>query len=239
NLTVEDSGTYQCAVDIKRWTDKYKAVKLKVKAEPQVPAPSASSSSSSNTTAQTTSKTTVTTSECIEIPISTSTPHSSSRISPQFTKTSTSSGSKHTSASSPDTGFPSSTVISVVCVTLVLLLMGTSFLIVTFRKRSKMQASCKGQALQDISHNHEVPLAVFDYEEIKDPRHNGAPTVYSTVCLPTNPSDPSKTVYALAQPPSCSHDMDIYSTAQLPTTPSDSSVGHGQQLASTSAEGLI
>uniref|UniRef100_A0AAY5EDL6 Immunoglobulin subtype domain-containing protein n=1 Tax=Electrophorus electricus TaxID=8005 RepID=A0AAY5EDL6_ELEEL len=32
NLTVEDSGTYQCAVDIKRWTDKYKAVKLKVKA---------------------------------------------------------------------------------------------------------------------------------------------------------------------------------------------------------------
>ncbi|KAK1784417.1 hypothetical protein P4O66_012050, partial [Electrophorus voltai] len=136
--------------------------------------------------------------------------------------------------------FPSSTVVSIVCVILilVLLLMGTSFLIVTLRKRSKMQASCKGQPLQDFSHNHRVPLAVFDYEEIKDTRHNGAPTVYSTVCLPTNPSDPSKTVYALAQPPSCSHDMDIYSTAQLSTTPSDSSVGHGLQLASTSAEGL-
>ncbi|KAK1784419.1 hypothetical protein P4O66_012052 [Electrophorus voltai] len=33
NLTVEDSGTYQCGVDIERWTDTYRPVKLKVKAD--------------------------------------------------------------------------------------------------------------------------------------------------------------------------------------------------------------
>uniref|UniRef100_A0A4W4F1J6 Ig-like domain-containing protein n=1 Tax=Electrophorus electricus TaxID=8005 RepID=A0A4W4F1J6_ELEEL len=32
NLTVEDSGTYQCGVDIERWTDTYRPVKLKVNA---------------------------------------------------------------------------------------------------------------------------------------------------------------------------------------------------------------
>ncbi|XP_035390617.1 CMRF35-like molecule 6, partial [Electrophorus electricus] len=88
----------------------------------------------------------------IESPVSASSPHSSSHISPQFTKPTTSSG-----ASSPDTGFPYSTVISVACVSLVLLLMGTSFLIVTLRKRSrKEQASSKGQSVQDSSHSHGV-----------------------------------------------------------------------------------
>ncbi|XP_035391079.1 CMRF35-like molecule 8 isoform X2 [Electrophorus electricus] len=33
NLTVEDSGTYQCGVDIERWTDTYRPVKLKVNAD--------------------------------------------------------------------------------------------------------------------------------------------------------------------------------------------------------------
>ncbi|XP_076842036.1 polymeric immunoglobulin receptor-like isoform X3 [Brachyhypopomus gauderio] len=158
------------------------------------------------------------------------------------------------------TGSPSSTVISVLSVILVLLLMGTSFLIVTLRKRRKTQASSKGQSFHKSSDSCRVSFNGCDYEEIKDTRSHslsdiGASTVYSTVCLPTNPSDPSQTIYAqgqlptnpsdpsqtvynLVQPPSHFHDMDIYSTAQLPTIPFASSVGPIAQLASTSAEGL-
>ncbi|XP_035390463.1 uncharacterized protein LOC113569333 isoform X1 [Electrophorus electricus] len=125
-------------------------------------------------------------------------------------------------------GISTFTMISLVSVFLMLVLKGISYLIGSIRKRSKKQTSSKRQSLQDSSHNQGVSLSVCDYEETKDTRSHsdtGASTVYSTVGLPTKPSYPSQTVYALAQPPSCTHDMDIYSTAQLPTTPSDYSVG--------------
>ncbi|XP_035390457.1 CMRF35-like molecule 8 [Electrophorus electricus] len=196
NLTVEDSGTYQCGVDIERWTDTYRPVKLKVKADPQV-----SSAAATITTA----------------PLSSS----SSR-------------------------FPSSTVISVVCVILVLLLMGTSFLIVTLRKRSRKEqesASSKRQSLQDSSHIHGVPLSVCD-NEIKDTRSHsdsdtGAPTVYSTVHLPTNLSDPSLTVYAQAQLPTNPCDFTHTVSANAIILSENFSVCDAQQSARMSDEPLI
>ncbi|XP_076842035.1 polymeric immunoglobulin receptor-like isoform X2 [Brachyhypopomus gauderio] len=225
------SGTYWCGAESHWESDHgYKVYITQIYltvTEPQVPAPSVSSSCSSpRSTVFTTSKTTVTSSPIIDT----------------------------------STGSPSSTVISVLSVILVLLLMGTSFLIVTLRKRRKTQASSKGQSFHKSSDSCRVSFNGCDYEEIKDTRSHslsdiGASTVYSTVCLPTNPSDPSQTIYAqgqlptnpsdpsqtvynLVQPPSHFHDMDIYSTAQLPTIPFASSVGPIAQLASTSAEGL-
>ncbi|XP_076842020.1 uncharacterized protein LOC143486089 isoform X2 [Brachyhypopomus gauderio] len=213
------SGTYWCGAESDWESDHGYEVYITqiylTVTEPQVPVPSGSSSClSPRATVLTTSKTTVTSSPTIDT----------------------------------STGSPSSTVISVLSVILVLLLMGTSFLIVTLRKRRKTQVSFKGQSFHDSSHSYEVPLGVYDYEEIKDTRSPsvsdiGESTVYSTVCLPTNPSDPSQIIYAqiqlpthpsdtsspiytLAQPSSHTHDMIIYSTANLPTIPSGPSVGH-------------
>ncbi|XP_076842037.1 polymeric immunoglobulin receptor-like isoform X1 [Brachyhypopomus gauderio] len=263
------SGTYWCGAESDWESDHgYKVYITQIYltvTELQVPALSVSSSCSSpRSTVLTTSKTTVTSSPIIDtstdIAVSNLSPHPSSHFSPQATQLTTSSSSTPTSSSSPATGSPSSTVISVLSVILVLLLMGTSFLIVTLRKRRKTQASSKGQSFHKSSDSCRVSFNGCDYEEIKDTRSHslsdiGASTVYSTVCLPTNPSDPSQTIYAqgqlptnpsdpsqtvytLVQPPSHFHDMDIYSTAQLPTIPFASSVGPIAQLASTSAEGL-
>ncbi|XP_076842018.1 uncharacterized protein LOC143486089 isoform X1 [Brachyhypopomus gauderio] len=253
------SGTYWCGAESDWESDHGYEVYITqiylTVTEPQVPVPSGSSSClSPRATVLTTSKTTVTSSPTIDtstdiaVSITTPSPHLSSHFSPQATQLTTSSSSTPTSSSSPATGSPSSTVISVLSVILVLLLMGTSFLIVTLRKRRKTQVSFKGQSFHDSSHSYEVPLGVYDYEEIKDTRSPsvsdiGESTVYSTVCLPTNPSDPSQIIYAqiqlpthpsdtsspiytLAQPSSHTHDMIIYSTANLPTIPSGPSVGH-------------
>ncbi|KAK1803123.1 hypothetical protein P4O66_021658, partial [Electrophorus voltai] len=87
-------------------------------------------------------------------------------------------------------GISTFTMISLVSVFLMLVLKGISYLIGSIRKRSKKQASSKRQSLQDSSHNQAVPLSVCDYEETKDTRSHsdtGAPTVYSTVGLPTKP----------------------------------------------------
>ncbi|KAL7845227.1 hypothetical protein AOLI_G00234190 [Acnodon oligacanthus] len=104
------------------------------------------------------------------------------------------------------------------------------------------------------SSSHEAAPGVPVYEEIKDISNSdaGASTVYSAAQLPTNPSEPSQMfddnvqlpsschvsnpVYASAQLPSNSPDQVIYSAVQLPTIPSDSSAIATQPSAGKSAE---
>uniref|UniRef100_A0A3B1K0V7 Immunoglobulin domain-containing protein n=1 Tax=Astyanax mexicanus TaxID=7994 RepID=A0A3B1K0V7_ASTMX len=214
-LTVKDSGTYQCAVDISLSTDIYTPVELKIHEEPTVkPSASPSTSSKPGITEATTS--------------STSTP----------TVTSAYNTSPGESSSSP--------MISVVAVILLLVLTGLLFFIVALRKKRNPQATSPDQTFSDSSNNHRVSHTVYDYEEIKATgRHptpdTGASTVYSTAQLPTNPSDPSDTLYHNVQLRTGLGDFSnpIYSTAQdpqLPTSPSDSSVSDLQRKSVQPAE---
>uniref|UniRef100_A0A3B1KAT0 Immunoglobulin domain-containing protein n=1 Tax=Astyanax mexicanus TaxID=7994 RepID=A0A3B1KAT0_ASTMX len=177
-LTVKDSGTYQCAVDISLSTDIYTPVELKIHEEPTVK-PSASPSTSSK---------------------------------PGITEATTSSTSTPTVTSAYNTS----------------------------------PATSPDQTFSDSSNNHRVSHTVYDYEEIKATgRHptpdTGASTVYSTAQLPTNPSDPSDTLYHNVQLRTGLGDFSnpIYSTAQdpqLPTSPSDSSVSDLQRKSVQPAE---
>ncbi|KAM9482305.1 uncharacterized protein Hap1MRO34_007530 [Clarias gariepinus] len=125
--------------------------------------------------------------------------------------------SSHFIPASPSAGFSASTVITVSLIVL-LLLIGITLITLTLQKRRKIEgrASTVQCSVLNSGNNQEVPLTVCEYEEIKDTRRLHASeretsAVYSTVQLPTIPSD-----------------QDIYFTAQLPTG----------QSAEKSAEGL-
>ncbi|KAG9262796.1 homeobox protein DTH-1-like [Astyanax mexicanus] len=249
-LTVEDSGRYQCGVDIILSKDIYTPVELKIHEEPTVkPSASPSTSSKPGTTEATTSSTST--------PTVTSAYNTSPGLSPEknVSQSSTSTSSLTTlhtskttlSSSSPTTGEPSSSpVISVVAVILLLVLIGLLFFIVALRKKRNPQATSPDQTFSDSSNNRRVSHTVYDYEEIKATgRHptpdTGASTVYSTAQLPTNPSDPSDTLYHNVQLRTGLGDFSnpIYSTAQdpqLPTSPSDSSVSDLQRKSVQPAE---
>ncbi|KAI4898432.1 hypothetical protein NFI96_025151 [Prochilodus magdalenae] len=161
---------------------------------------------------------------------------------------------------SPPPGFPTSLVITGVSVILVLLLIG--LFILTLRKRRKTQgsASTQNQSPRASTNDQTVPLAVSDYEEVKDTRglsalDAGGSSVCSTAQLPTDVSEPSQAVYDNLQIPSGSSDTSnavyctpqspsnppdlvAYSPAQLPTISSDSSVSVAQCSAGNPAEGL-
>ncbi|KAL6482288.1 hypothetical protein MHYP_G00103680 [Metynnis hypsauchen] len=111
---------------------------------------------------------------------------------------------------------PVSSVITAVSVVLLLLLIGLLFFTVTLRKRSKTQvpASTQSQTLGGSTNDHRVSLC--EYEEIKDfPTSDaGASTVYSTAEIPTNPSEPSQSVYDNVQLATiCDFSNPIYSSA--------------------------
>ncbi|KAK3575428.1 hypothetical protein QTP86_026496 [Hemibagrus guttatus] len=82
-------------------------------------------------------------------------------------------------------------------------------------------ASTTGRgSLKDPGNSQGVPLDACEYEEIKDTRRLSASdagtfTVYAIAHLPTNPCDSG--VYSTAQLPTIPSDQDIYSKAQLPT----------------------
>ncbi|KAL6471825.1 hypothetical protein MHYP_G00204750 [Metynnis hypsauchen] len=157
---------------------------------------------------------------------------------------------------SPPPAFPASSLISAVCVMVLLLLTGLLFFIFTLRKRHRTQspALSPSQSAQISSNSHTVLLPVCDHEKIKDSRRlSDSSPINSTAQLPPNPSDPPETVYDnvqlptipcdsshplnATQTPSISPDQNIYSSTQLPTILSDSSAGDTQLSSGTSAEG--
>ncbi|KAL7825180.1 hypothetical protein AOLI_G00323870 [Acnodon oligacanthus] len=92
--------------------------------------------------------------------------------------------------------FPASSLISAVCVMLLLLLIGLLLFIFTLRKRHRTQnpALSPIQSAQGSSNSHAVLLPVCDHEKIKDSRRlSDSSTVDSTAQLPSNPSDPPQT----------------------------------------------
>ncbi|KAF5892974.1 polymeric immunoglobulin receptor-like isoform X4, partial [Clarias magur] len=118
-----------------------------------------------------------------------------------------------------------------VSVILLLLLIGVIFLTLFLQKRRKMQGGASiGQCpVQNSVNDQEVPLAVCEYEEIKDTRElsaldAGSSAVYSNVRLSTTLSDPSQPFHDTTGLPTIPCDSTIYSTAQLPTIPSDQGV---------------
>ncbi|KAL6471826.1 hypothetical protein MHYP_G00204760 [Metynnis hypsauchen] len=152
--------------------------------------------------------------------------------------------------------FPASSLISAVCVMVLLLLTGLLFFIFTLRKRHRTQspALSPSQSAQISSNSHAVLLTVCDHEKIKDSRRlSDSSTIDSTAQLPTNPSDAPETVYDnvqlptipcdsshplnATQTPPISPDQNIYSSTQLPTILSDSSAGDTQLSSGKSAEG--
>uniref|UniRef100_W5K1K1 Immunoglobulin domain-containing protein n=1 Tax=Astyanax mexicanus TaxID=7994 RepID=W5K1K1_ASTMX len=126
----------------------------------------------------------------------------------------------------PTTEFPTFFVITVVSVILVLLLIGLLVFVVILQKRVKARASTSIQSTRGSSNTNTV------YEEIKDTKRHpspdsGASTVHQ---LPTNPSDPSHTLYDNVQIRQCPNpiystapDQNINSTPQIPTSSSGSS----------------
>ncbi|KAF5892250.1 polymeric immunoglobulin receptor-like isoform X10, partial [Clarias magur] len=222
-LTVEDTGTYACAVAVSDDIQTYSVVKLEVRGDLPVSGstlkPITTSSSSS----------------------------SSSSSSPLSSSSSSSSSSSQSIPAFPQAGFPAFTVITVSVIVLLLL---TGITLITLQKRRKMEA---GRASTDqcsdlnSGNNQEVPLAVCEYEEIKDIRRLYASdretaAVYSSVQLPTIPSD--QDIYTTAQLPTIPSDQEIYTTALLPTIPSDQGVYSTAQLltdqtAEESAEGAL
>ncbi|XP_037399477.1 CMRF35-like molecule 8 [Pygocentrus nattereri] len=131
-------------------------------------------------------------------------PQSSTHISSSTTQTTTSSTPETTSSplsatGSPPPAFPVSSVVIGVSVAVLLLLIGLLFFIVALRKRNKTRgpASIQSQSHRGSSDNHTVSRDVYVYEEVKDipVSDAGASTVYSTVELPTNLSEPSQTLY--------------------------------------------
>ncbi|KAL6482277.1 hypothetical protein MHYP_G00103570 [Metynnis hypsauchen] len=134
---------------------------------------------------------------------------------PATSETASSTASTTTMNSSFKTSTVSS-VITAVSVVLLLLLIGLLFFTVTLRKRSKTQvpASTQSQTLGGSTNDHRVFLS--EYEEIKDfPASDaGASTVYSTAEIPTNPSEPSQSVYDNVQLATvCDFSNPIYSSA--------------------------
>ncbi|KAG9262797.1 polymeric immunoglobulin receptor-like [Astyanax mexicanus] len=248
------SGEYWCGAESDWEKDRgykiyFTQINLRV-TEPTVkPSASPSTSSKPGTTEATTSSTST--------PTVTSAYNTSPGLSPEknVSQSSTSTSSLTTlhtsktilSSSSPTTGGSSSSpMISVVAVILLLVLTGLLFFIVALRKKRNPQATSPDQTLSDSSNNHRVSHTVYDYEDIKATgRHptpdTGASTVYSTAQLPTNPSDPSHTLYHNVQLRTGLGDFSnpIYSTAQdpqLPRSPSDSSVSDPQRQSVQPAE---
>ncbi|MCI4375071.1 hypothetical protein PGIGA_G00104940 [Pangasianodon gigas] len=151
---------------------------------------------------------------------STSTPTQTSL--PSSSSSSSLSSSSDLIQASPPAGFPIFTVITVSLI-LLLLLIGLIFLTLTLQKRRKMQAgtaSIDQCSVQNSGNDQGVPLAVYEYKEINDTRRlsisdAGTSTEFSTVQLPTIPSDP-QTIYANTELPTSPCDSAVYSTAQLP-----------------------
>ncbi|XP_049325897.1 CMRF35-like molecule 1 isoform X2 [Astyanax mexicanus] len=134
----------------------------------------------------------------------------------------------------PATEFPTFFVITVVSVILVLLLIGLLVFVVILRKRVKARASTSIQSTRGSSNTNTV------YEEIKDTKRHpspdsGASTVHQ---LPTNPSDPSHTLYDNVQLGQCPNpiystapEQIINSTPQIPTSSSGSSASTAEDPA--------
>ncbi|KAF7711880.1 hypothetical protein HF521_000891 [Silurus meridionalis] len=137
---------------------------------------------------------------------------------------SSSSPTTPSSSSSSAAGFSASTVITVFVI-LLLFLIGISVLTMILRKRHQIKATSTARgSVQNAGNNNGVPLDDCNYEEIKNITQCPAldtdtSTVYSTAHLPTNPSDPSQTVYANHDLPSIPCDSGVYSNAQLPRKP--------------------
>uniref|UniRef100_A0AAR2IZX0 Ig-like domain-containing protein n=1 Tax=Pygocentrus nattereri TaxID=42514 RepID=A0AAR2IZX0_PYGNA len=206
-LTERDSGEYWCGAESDWTSGLYQKVyitliNLRV-TEPTTP-PS-SSTSRSRSTPQSTKRASST--------ASTTTMRSSFKSSTaadilpqkgsQTTKTTVSSTFEPTLSQFSAIAFPVSSVVTGVPVILLLLLIGLLFFIVTLRKRNKTRgpASIQSQSHRGSSDNHTVSRDVYVYEEFKDipVSDAGASTVYSTAELPTNPSEPSQTVYGNVQ----------------------------------------
>ncbi|XP_046712601.1 CMRF35-like molecule 8 isoform X2 [Silurus meridionalis] len=131
------------------------------------------------------------------------------------------------SFSSSASSNPAASTVIMVSVILLLLLIGIIFLTFTVQKRSRIHGkdSVAQNSVQNSEGYHGVPLAVSDYEEIKDTKQRSTSeaetsTIYSTAQIPTITSQP---VYAEIEFPTISCDSAIYSTAQLPTIPSEPS----------------
>ncbi|XP_017542824.2 endochitinase A-like [Pygocentrus nattereri] len=249
-LTERDSGEYWCGAESDWTSGLYQKVyitliNLRV-TEPPATSSSPSPSSSTLHITETTSSTASTATMSPSFKTSTGPdvlPQSSTHISSPTTKPTTSSTSKPSPSPLSATEFPVSSVVTCVSVILALLLIGLLFFILFLRNGIKTQASTQSQSHNGFSNNRKNSLAV--YEDIQDicSSDTGVFTIYSTARLPTNPSEPSQTVYDNVRlPSSCDfskpfYSQVIYSTAQLPTIPSDSSASVTHPSAGKSAEG--
>ncbi|XP_060774460.1 CMRF35-like molecule 6 [Neoarius graeffei] len=167
------------------------------------------------------------------VPVSTSKPTQPSSSPPSPSLPPSSPPSPPPSSQLP--GFPASTVIPL-SVILLLFLIGISFFFVIVQRRHKMRgrAATGRSSIESSGNDHGVPLAVCEFEEMKDTRRlsasdAGTSTVYSTAQLPTISSDP-QTIDTNRELPTSSCDSAVYSTAQLPTIPSDQDICSTAQL---------
>ncbi|KAI4892453.1 hypothetical protein NFI96_023098 [Prochilodus magdalenae] len=108
------------------------------------------------------------------------------------------------------TGFPVLSVITGVSVILVLLLIGLFILALRKRKKAQGSASTQSQFPRGSANDHTAPLAVSDYEEVKDTKD----AIYDNVEIHPCSSDLSNPVYSSVGLPSNPSDQDTYSPYQ-------------------------